>query len=83
MSWNEFVSIPDGETIYNYWASQCVALANQYAQGVLGIDLTTIRIEKALDWWENGQVAAQWGFERITSNPQPGDIFIGSYGYYD
>ena len=81
MSWNDFINIPDGETVYNHGGSECVALANLYNEGVLQGGFVQVR--SALDWWTNENVAAVHGFERVTSNPQVGDIFIGSYGYYD
>ena len=81
MSWNDFINIPDGETVYNHGGSECVALANQYNEGVLQGGFVQVR--SALDWWTNENVAAVHGFERITENPQVGDIFIGSYGNYD
>ena len=81
MSWNDFINIPDGETVYNHGGSECVALANQFNEGVLQGGFVQVR--SALDWWTNENVAAVHGFERITENPQVGDIFIGSYGNYD
>jgi hypothetical protein len=81
MSWDEFVNIPDGETVYNHRAAQCVALANQYNEGTLGGGF--VQVDCALDWWTNPNVADVHGFYRITDNPQAGDIFIGSYGAYD
>jgi hypothetical protein len=81
MSWNDFINIPDGETVYNHGASQCVALANQYNEGTLGGGF--VAVPRAIDWWTNDNVAAVHGFTKITDNPQAGDIFIGSYGYYD
>lgn len=81
MSWNDFINIPDGETAYNHGASQCVALANLYNEGVLGGGF--VQVGRAIDWWINPNVAAVHGFTPVTDNPQAGDIFIGSYGYYD
>ena len=81
MSWNDFINIPDGETVYNHGGSECVALANLYNEGVLQGGFVQVR--SALDWWTNENVAAVHGFTRVTDNPQVGDIFIGSYGNYD
>jgi hypothetical protein len=81
MSWQDFLNIPEGETVYNHGASQCVALANQYNEGVLGGGF--VNVERAIDWWINDNVAAVHGFSKITDSPQAGDIFIGSYGNYD
>ena len=81
MSWTDFLNIPNGETVFNHGASECVALANQYNEGVLGGGF--VQVGSALQWWTNGNVAAVHGFDRIDSNPQVGDIFIASCGLYD
>lgn len=81
MSWQDFLNIPDGETVYNHGASQCVALANLYNEGVLGGGF--VNVDQAIDWWSNDNVAAVHGFTKILDAPQAGDIFIGSYGNYD
>lgn len=81
MTWSEFLNIPNGETVFNHGASECVALANQYNEGVLGGGF--VAVSSALQWWTNGNVAAVHGFDRITSAPQVGDIFIASGDLYD
>lgn len=81
MSWNDFINIPDGETVYNHGGSECVALANQFNEGVLGNGF--VAVGAAIDWWTNPNVSEMYGYDRITENPQVGDIFIGSYGNYD
>ena len=81
MSLAEFEAIPDGTTIYNHGASECVALANQFNEGVLGGGF--VRVGSALDWWTNENVAAVHGFERVTDNPQHGDLFVASCEIYD
>lgn len=81
MSWSEFLNIPNGETVFNHGASECVALANQYNEGVLGGGFVAVPSAKA--WWFNENVAAVHGFDRITSGPQVGDIFIASGDLYD
>ena len=81
MSWNDFVNIPDGETVFNHGASECVALANLYNEGVLQGGF--VQVGAAVDWWYNTNVAAVHGFDRVSDNPQVGDIFIGSYGAYN
>lgn len=81
MSLSEFENIPDGTTIYNHGASECVALANQFNEGVLGGGF--VMVGAALDWWTNQNVAAVHGFERITENPQHGDLFVASCEIYD
>lgn len=81
MSWNEFLNIPNGETVFNHGASECVALANQYNEGVLGGGF--VQVGSALQWWTNPNVATVHGFDRIDSNPQVGDIFIASGDLYN
>lgn len=81
MTWTEFLNIPNGETVFNHGASECVALANQYNEGVLGGGF--VRVGSALQWWTNPNVSAVHGFDRITSAPQVGDIFIASGDLYD
>lgn len=81
MSWAEFLAIPNGTTVFNHGASECVALANQYNEGVLGGGF--VQVGSALQWWTNGNVAAVHGFDRIDSNPQVGDIFIASGDIYN
>lgn len=81
MSLSDFENIPDGTTVFNHGASECVALANQFNEGVLGGGF--VMVGSALDWWTNENVAAVHGFERVTDNPQHGDLFIGSCEIYD
>lgn len=81
MSWSEFLNIPNGETVFNHGASECVALANQYNEGVLGGGF--VAVSSALQWWTNPNVATVHGFDRIDSAPQVGDIFIASGDIYN
>lgn len=81
MTWSEFLNIPNGETVFNHGASECVALANQYNEGVLGGGF--VAVSSALQWWTNPNVSAVHGFDRISSAPQVGDIFIASGDLYD
>lgn len=81
MSLAEFEAIPDGTTVYNHGASECVALANQFNEGVLGGGF--VAVGSALDWWTNPRVAEVHGFTRITENPQHGDLFVASCELYD
>lgn len=81
MSLSDFENIPDGETIFNHGASECVALANQFNEGVLGGGF--VQVGAAKDWWFNERVAEVHGFTRITDNPQHGDLFIASGDIYD
>ena len=81
MSWQDFLNIPNGETVFNHGASECVALANLYNEGVLGGGF--VAVGSALQWWTNTNVANVHGFTRIDSNPQVGDIFIASCEIYN
>ena len=81
MSWQDFLNIPNGETVFNHGASECVALANLYNEGVLGGGF--VQVGSALQWWTNTNVANVHGFTRIDSNPQVGDIFIASCEIYN
>jgi len=81
MSWQDFLNIPNGEQVFNHGASECVALANLYNEGVMGGGF--VAVGSALQWWTNGNVAANHGFDRIDSNPQVGDIFIASCEIYN
>jgi len=81
MSWQDFLNIPNGEQVFNHGASECVALANLYNEGVLGGGF--VAVGSALQWWTNGNVSANHGFDRIDSNPQVGDIFIASCDIYN
>lgn len=81
MSLAEFEAIPDGTTVFNHGASECVALANQFNEGVLGNNF--VPVGSALEWWTNTPAEAQVDFQRITENPQHGDLFIASCELYD
>jgi LysM repeat protein len=81
MSLSEFENIPNGEVVFNHGASECVALANQFNEGVLSGGFVAVGAAK--DWWFNENVASVHGFERITENPQHGDLFVASCEIYD
>lgn len=82
MSWDEFVNIPNGTTVFNHGASECVALANQYTEGVLGVGF--VHVAWARHWIENANVQSVHGFYLVpVSQAQPGDIFVGVGGPYD
>lgn len=81
MTWEQFLNIPTGEEVFNHGASECVALANQYNEGVMGGGF--VAVGSALAWWTNENVANVHGFTRINDTPQVGDIFIGSGGLYN
>lgn len=81
MSLAEFEAIPNGEVVFNHGAAECVALANQFNEGVLGGGF--VRVGAAKDWWFNEHVAEVHGFTRVNDNPQHGDLFIASGDIYD
>ena len=81
MSLSDFENIPNGEIVFNHGAAECVALANQFNEGVLGGGF--VAVPDAKSWWFNENVAAVHGFTRITENPQHGDIFVASGDIYD
>lgn len=82
MSWDEFVNIPDGTTVFNHGASECVALANQYTEGVLGVGF--VNVAWARHWIENPNVQSVHGFFFVSvTDARPGDIFVGVGGPYD
>jgi LysM repeat protein len=81
MSLSDFENIPNGEVIFNHGYAECVALANQFNEGVLGGGF--VQVGAAKDWWFNEDVAANHGFDRITEGPQHGDLFIASCELYD
>lgn len=83
LTYEEFFAIPDGTYVYNYGADQCVALANQYDVGTLNLPLPS-GIQSAFQWWTtfDSQPNLYNNFDKVTSNPRKGDIFVGRYGYY-
>lgn len=82
MSWEEFLNIPNGITVFNHQASECVALANQLTEGVYGVGFVNVRF--ARHWIENPNVQAVHGFYLVpVDQAQPGDLFVGLGGPYD
>jgi len=82
MSWNEFVNIPNGTTVFNHGASECVALANQLTEGVYGVGF--VNVAWARHWIENANVQSVHGFYLVpVSDAREGDIFVGVGGPYD
>jgi hypothetical protein len=78
LTFNEFMSIPNGTRVFNYGADQCVALANQYHVGTLGGTLRETYIQSAYQWWTDFERYPQFYnvYDKVTSNPQRGDIFV-------
>lgn len=81
MSLAEFESISDGEIVFNHGAAECVALANQFNEGVLGNNF--VNVGSAKDWWFSTPEEASVDFQKITENPQHGDLFVASCEIYD
>lgn len=83
MSWAQFTAQPNGTRIYNHGFDQCVALANQYHEDVIGGSF--VGVGSAYQWWTNfGSYATLTAnYVQVTSNPQPGDIFVSRYGIYN
>lgn len=78
----QFFNIPDGTPVTNHGGDQCVALANEYSEGVYGAPFT--RVDSAFQWWDDfasepGLVA---NFVQVKDNPKAGDIFIARFGEY-
>lgn len=49
MSWGEFTAQPNGKRIYNHDFDECVAVANQYNEEVLGNAF--VPVGSAYQWW--------------------------------
>lgn len=81
MSLSDFENIPNGEIVFNHGAAECVALANQFNEGVLSGGF--VAVPDAKSWWFNENVAAVHGFDRITEGPQHGDLFVASGDIYN
>lgn len=84
MTLEQFFAIPNGTKVFNYGNSQCVALANQYDEGVLQNPLPT-GIQSAFQWWTQygTQPNLNQQFVQVSSAPIKGDIFVGRGGSYD
>jgi hypothetical protein len=78
MSVADFFSIPDGTRIYNHYFDQCVALANQYNEGVIGGPF--ISVDSAFEWWSRND---RYDFYTRETTAKRGDICIASGGLYD
>jgi len=79
----QFFAIPNGEQVFNHGADQCVALANEFNEGVIGAPF--VGVDSAFQWWTEfsrfpGLVA---NYTPVTDSPQYGDIFVGRYGIYN
>lgn len=83
MTWAQFTAQPNGTRIYNHGFDQCVALANQYHEDVIGGSF--VGVSSAFQWWTNfGSYATLTAnYVQVSSNPQAGDIFVARYGIYN
>lgn len=83
MTPTEFFAIPNGTQVYNHGADQCVALANEFNEGVIGAGF--IKVDSAFQWWTDysSNQILQDNYTQVTDTPQYGDLFIGRYGFYD
>lgn len=83
MTWAQFVSQPNGTRVYNHGYDQCVAVANQYHENVIGGSF--VGVSAAFQWWTNFGSYATLGanYTQVSGNPQAGDIFVARYGIYN
>lgn len=83
MSWEELNDLPNGTEIKNHNYSECVAVANQYHQGVLGLRLPS-GFGHAREWWtrraEKPEIYENYTFSQA---PAPGALFVARGGIYD
>lgn len=83
MPYPGFVSLPNGTEVYNYYANECVAVANLYHEGVLGLRLPS-GFTKAREWWERRHEKPELYENYIFSDtPAPGALFVALGGIYD
>ncbi len=83
MTYARFVSLPNGTRIVNYDCDQCVALANQYHQGVRGLPLPS-GFGSAHQWWTEFDRQPNLYNNYVRSNtPVEGALFVARGGIYD
>lgn len=81
MSWAQFTAQPNGTRVYNHGWDQCVALANQFQEEVLGGAF--VPVDSAYQWWTNYSSLPQLTSKYVPSTtPVAGAVFIGRYGIY-
>lgn len=82
MSAAEFFALPNGTHVFNHGADQCVALANQYSEGVIGAAF--VPVNSAFQWWTefSNYATLTNNYVQVNDSPAQGDIFIGRYGPY-
>lgn len=82
MSWNSFISIPNGTKVFNHGYSECVALANLYHENVIGGSF--VPVASAYQWWTQfGNYATLTQNYTQSSSPVAGSIFVSRGGPYN
>lgn len=82
MSWPAFARIPNGTQISNNGYDQCVALANHYHEGTLGLPF--VPVDSAYEWWTRFDEFPQLRDKYVRSQtPVPGALFVARGGLYD
>lgn len=82
MTWEQFTAQPNGSEIYNHYANECVALANQYHEQVLGGSF--VPVNSAYNWWTDyGRLAQLWTMYTQSQTPVPGAVAVWKGGRYD
>lgn len=82
MSWAQFTAQPNGTRIYNHGYDQCVALANQYHEEVIGGAF--VPVASASQWWTNynsyGQLTSKY---TQSASPVAGAVVVWRGGIYN
>lgn len=82
MSWGQFTAQPNGTRIYNHGYDQCVALANQYHEEVIGGGF--VPVASAYQWWTNYNSYAQLTSKYTqSSSPVAGAVVVWRGGIYN
>jgi len=85
MTPTQFFAIPNGTRIFNHDYDQCVALANEYHEGVIGGAF--VPVESARQWWNQftdyPQLTSKYTQVAVSGAPKRGDIFVAYKGGYD
>lgn len=80
MKWHNFTKIREGKRIVNHLYDQCVAVANQYHEGVLGLPF--VPVNSAFQWWTDfGRYAALHENYRRSSRPVAGAVIVWSSNF--
>lgn len=83
MPWRQFSTIDEGTRVFNNGFDQCVAVANLYVQGVLGLPLPN-GYDQARDWWEQHDKQPNSYRNFIKSKvPVKGALVVMLGGMYD